>query len=878
MLGCCKNIFPEQSLNYQNGHAQRIKITMKLMKDCATRPINLLTFVTVVAACALMATATASQVSSMTWTGGTGDTRVLAPDLDALPGHVINQSADGHVVELRPEETRVSSNTRQLPPKGIARSTTAMAGGNNIKAQFVLSDAGQASIHAVNSGLAAAPVREITAVGNNDDHSGNGSGNQLTRLKFSRISANRVQIDLLMDGSIDHPTVFKTVEPPRIALDFYGVTNASGQRVFPVDISSLTSMVIAEDDDRMRLVLNLHNPADYSLIRVDSGFVLTVGANASSAAAMAKSGAETLTSQFSTEEKPAAHSITSVDFRRTANGGGRIIVKLSDSEVAVDLRDQGSEIVALFADTSIPPALEQRLDVIDFATPVSYIDTYADGRNAKLIVSAHTQYKQSSVQSGPTLVVDVSPLTKVEIEAENTDEFGYKGDRLSLNFQKISVRAALQVIADFTDLNFVTSDSITGDLSLRLKDVPWDQALDVILQTKGLAMRQKGNVAWVAPADEIAAKEKQALEAQQEVGELEPMVSELIKVSYAKVEDIAAILKSVKAVETGFTQSAFGSVTVNEIETEKNSLLSERGSVSVDGRTNSILIQDTASKLKEIKKLIAKLDIPVRQVQIETRIVEAYDDFSRNIGARLGFTQVTQQARLRGSSTNLGDVFGSGSIENTNRVRNEGLTEVNDDALSVNLPAGSIGNDPAAQYAFTLAKLGSGYLNLLDLEISALQAEGRGRVLANPKILTTDKHSANIEQGQERLTTFGSAFGTSASQGQKAVLSLTVLPQITPDDKVILDVDITNDSFVAANVDTVNTKRINTQALLENGETVVIGGIYTQEDTQNVTKVPVLGDLPLIGKLFRKRTSRDNRTELLVFLTPRIIDPALAVQ
>ncbi|MGB5709281.1 MAG: type IV pilus secretin PilQ, partial [Arenicellales bacterium] len=458
--------------------------------------------------------------------------------------------------------------------------------------------------------------------------------------------------------------------------------------------------------------------------------------------------------------------------------------------------------------------------------------------------------------------------------AARADEFGYTGERLSLNFQQISVRAALQVIADFTGLNFITSDAISGNLSLRLKDVPWDQALDVILQTKGLAMRQKGNVVWVAPAEEIADKERQALEARQEVGELAPLVSELIPISYARAQDIAGILKSIKPVSTGITQSAFGSVSISEIKTEENTLLSSRGSVTVDNRTNSLLIQDTALKLREIRELIAKLDIPVRQVQIETRIVEATDDFSRNIGARLGFSRIVQDADVFGPGT--ADVFSGATVGSNASTRLEGTLD-NTDALSVNLPAGSLGDEAAASYAFSLARFGSGFLSLLDLEISALQAEGRGRVLANPKILTTDKNEAKIEQGQERQITFGSAFGTSATQGQKAVLSLTVRPQITPDDKITLDVQITNDSFEGVD-DTINTKRIETQTLLENGETVVIGGIYQQEDGELVTKVPFLGDIPILGNLFKKRQRVNNRSELLIFLTPRIIDPALALQ
>jgi type IV pilus assembly protein PilQ len=815
--------------------------------------------------------AMASQLDSMAWASDSGPNQVVSLKLDDHPGYVISESGNGSIIELTLKGTQLSPGVGQLPPKGIVRSSTAAAVGDTVVIKFLLTDSGRVNVNPVDSGF------EIVFE-NVDGGDADASGSALTDLRFSRVSGDRVQVDLAIVGASNDPAVFKTVEPPRIAFDFYGVKNNSGKNVFPIRMSSLDSIVIAEDDNRMRLVLNLHNPVDYGLKKVGTGYVLTIGANASGVSTAAnRSTSTSLVQEFKNETKASGHKITSVDFRRTPNGGGRIIIGLSDSEVAVDLQEFGSEIVAVFTDTGLPSELEQRLDVLDFATPVSFIDTYVDGSNAKMVVSTGDRFKQSSVQSGSTLVLDISPLTQAEEDAENVDEFGYVGERLSLNFQRISTRAALQVLADFTGLNFVTSDAIGGNLSLRLKDVPWDQALDVIMLTKGLAMRQTGNVIWVAPAGEILAKERQALASQQELGELEPLVSELIRVSYARVEDIAKILKSIKAVEVNSSASIFGSVSVSEVKTEENSLLSPRGSVTVDERTNSVLVQDTASKLIEIREVIAKLDIPVRQVQIETRIVEASDDFSRTLGARLGYTRVTQQARFPGSSnSNLGDAYGTGSLEGTNSIRNSGSASL-DDALSVNLPASAIGLTEAASYAFSLAKIGSGFLSLLDLEISALQAEGKGRVLANPKLLTTDKRRATIEQGEESLTVFGTAFGTASTTGQKAVLSLSVLPQITPDDKVIMDVDIKNDSFIPG-TDKIATKRINTQALLENGETVVIGGIYTQEDLSSISKVPILGDLPLIGYMFRKKSVREERNELLIFLTPRIIDPALAVQ
>lgn len=822
--------------------------------------------------------ALAAELESMN-VRGTDLRQIIDLEFDDFPRYEITEMADGDGLLLTFRDTTMSAGYRAPTSMGnglvTQLSPTSVGGDTNI--EIALGEPAKYTLTRADTGyrLALVPLAGDTSTAG---ASAPAAGAVLNNIAFSRVSGDRVQIDLKFEGEATDPVVFRTLEPPRIALDFFGVSNNSGKQVHKVGISSVQSIVLAEDEDRMRMIMNLQNPADYVLDRIDGGIVITVLGGASSPAGLASTEPVSRSASFSLNEGAGAkHAISNVDFRRSPNGAGRVIVNLSDSELAVDLQEIGGEIVAIFPNTSLPQGLEQRLDVTDFATPVSTVDTFADGNNVRMVITPNAQYKQSSVQSGDTLIVEISPLSKAELEAEKADEFGYTGERLSLNFQQISVRAALQVIADFTGLNFVTSDAISGNLSLRLKDVPWDQALDVILQTKGLAMRQKGNVVWVAPAEEIAAKERQALEARQEVGELAPLVSELVPIAYAKAEEIAQILKSVKAVETGITQSAFGSVSLSEIKTEENTLLSSRGSVTVDRRTNSLLVQDTAQKLREIRELISKLDIPVRQVQIETRIVEANDDFSKNIGARLGFSTITQDAESSVGGAKLGDTFTGASVASNSDTRLTGTLD-NTDALSVNLPAGGIGDDFAASYAFSLARFGNGFLRLLDLELSALQAEGNGRIIANPKILTTDKNEASIEQGQERLTVFGSAFGTSATTGQKAVLSLTVRPQITPDDKITLDVDITNDSFAGALVDTVNTKRIKTQTLLENGETVVIGGIYSQEESQAVSKVPFLGDLPVLGHLFKKRTSRNNRSELLIFLTPRIIDPALTLQ
>ncbi|GJL82404.1 MAG: hypothetical protein DHS20C01_20380 [marine bacterium B5-7] len=695
----------------------------------------------------------------------------------------------------------------------------------------------------------------------------------LQDITYSQLPGGRLQVNFNVSNMAEEPGIFRTNQPPRIVLDFFATDTDLADSMQRVDFGALESIVTAESDDRTRVILNLVAPVDFEK-RVDgNGLVLVM----ESPTSVQVSSAVRNRDDRPMFEKPSDElefAVSDVDFRRTPEGGGKITVMLTSPEIGVDVRDEAGEILIDFPGASLPPELEKRLDVTDFATPVQTVDTFFTGAGARMIISPVGEYSYSSYQVGETLTVQINPILESDQERE-PDEFGYVGERLSFNFQRISVRAALQVIADFTGLNFVTSDSVSGDLSLRLQDVPWDQALDTILQVKGLAKRQKGNVIWVAPAEEIASKERQALEAQNQVSELEPLVSELIQINYARAEDISAILKSIRAIDTGFETSLFGSVNISEVQTESNTLLSSRGNVTVDPRTNTLLVQDTRSKIREVRKLIAQLDRPVRQVLIETRIVEANDDFSRNIGARLGFTRVTENAGFPGfNDSNIGTVIGSSSIETNDIVRNDGIGDR--DGVSVSLPSDGIGGQDAASYAFTIAKAGAGFAHLIDLEISALEAEGTGKVIANPRLLTTDQNEAHIEQGQERVFTT-SVLGEGSVVTKKAVLGLTVTPQITPDDRLVLDVFVTKDSFVAANDSTINTKQVRTKVLLDNGETVVIGGIYEQAQSESTSKVPLLGDIPLLGALFRKKNKFDNRTELLIFLTPRILDPALTV-
>jgi len=471
---------------------------------------------------------------------------------------------------------------------------------------------------------------------------------------------------------------------------------------------------------------------------------------------------------------------------------------------------------------------------------------------------------------------------------------GYSGERLSINFQKIEVRSALAVIADFTGINFVTSDSVQGEITINLKDVPWDQALDVIMKTKGLAKRQNGNVIWVAPAREIADIEEAELKANAVVAEFAPLVSEIIQVNYAKAEDIATVIKSVKVVKQGDLSSKAGisgldRSSLNVTETDKNSLLTARGSVTVDARTNSLLVQDVAGKIKELRNLIAQLDQPVRQVMIETRIVEASDNFSRELGARLGFQRITENAQFPGASgSNLGDFVGSGTTEGLTVIQDSRIDDepglIFDTSrnapggLAVDLGANGIDGNLPASYAFDIFRAGTGFAHLITLELSALEADGRGKIVASPRLITANQKEAVIKQGEERVFT---VFGDDdvEVETKEAVLSLEVTPQITPDDRVVLDVKITQDAFIPnADVNVaaaLRKKEIITQVLADNGETIVIGGIYQEENSEGVVKVPFLGDIPFLGNLFRQKSRRDNRVELLIFMTPKIISPKL---
>jgi len=690
--------------------------------------------------------------------------------------------------------------------------------------------------------------------------------NVIEDILYAKLPGDRIQVTLKMAKPPVEPNAFTITNPARISLDFPKTRVGLAKKSIAVKEAAVTSVTAIEADDRSRIVLSLIKPVAYSTNIEGNNFVLTVEAPVAAIAGAL----EPKTTHFASSRKTGKYSLKAIDFRRGPQGDGKIIINLSDAAVGIDIREQAGEIMVDFLNTSVASELQRRLDVVDFATPVQTVDTYTQGKNTRMVITPKGKYEQLAYQTGNVFTISVKPVIEKPDE-KKVDEFGYSGEKLSLNFQNIDARAALQVLADFTGLNFVVSDTVKGSLTLRLKDVPWDQALDLILDSKNLAMRRKGNVLTVAPAPEVAAKEKANLEATKSVIELEPLVSELIQINYAKADDIAALLKSIKAINTIAGQHPVfnQAVTITKESTESNTLLSPRGQVTVDARTNSLLIQDTPGKIREVRKLIAKLDQPVRQVMIESRLVEATDNFSKSLGIRFG-TKYTDTS----SSGRAGAV--SGSVSDSSSIVAAGTLSANSSGLNVNLPSAGIGTSVAGSIGLTIAKIGSNG-GLLNLELSALEQEGSGKIISSPRVITANQKLARIEQGQERVFTT-SVLGVGSVVTKKATLKLEVTPQITPDDRINLDVDITKDNFIDAVAGTLNIKEIKTQVLLDNGETVVIGGIYEQDKNDTITKVPFFGDIPLLGWLFKSKEVKDNKTELLIFLTPRILSDNLSLR
>jgi len=680
------------------------------------------------------------------------------------------------------------------------------------------------------------------------------------------------------------PPGFVVQTPPRIAIDLAGVGNALGRSSVEINQGALRSVNVAQSGERTRLVLNLKAPSNYraqldgkALILVIEGAAAAAAENAAAPVAPMQTGAATAAAppgapvRFAEPLNRSPLALRDIDFRRGPDGAGRVVVDLPSNQVGVDIRQQGQTLVVDFLRSTLPDSLRRRLDVTDFGTPVSTVSAVQVGDRVRLTVEPRGDWQHSAYQSDNQFVLEVRPQRPDPNKLVQGST--YAGEKLSLNFQNIEVRALLQVIADFTNFNVVTSDSVTGNVTLRLKDVPWDQALDIILQAKSLGLRKTGNVILIAPKEELAAKEKLELESRKQIADLEPLRTQSFQLNYTLAADIARSLAGTAVGLPGGTGPG-GASTVTRV-------LSPRGSVLFETRTNQIFVTDTPGKLEEIQAIIAKIDIPVRQVLIEARIVIANDTFGRSLGVRLGATD------LRGINGGLPgySIGGNNRISiggNLNAVGGQTLQTAGgvnyNDSVFVNLPATGANNFDPATFAVSLFSAGAN--RFLNLEISALEADGKGKVVSSPRVITADSVKALIEQGEELPYQVATSSGATALQFRKANLKLEVTPRITPEGNVSLDVDVNKDSVgrnTAAGL-AIDTKHVKTQVLVENGGTVVIGGIYEQSDREDVTKVPLLGDVPVLGNLFKTRTRTTSKTELLIFLTPKVVTERTATR
>ncbi|WP_345841199.1 type IV pilus secretin PilQ family protein [Shewanella algae] len=647
-----------------------------------------------------------------------------------------------------------------------------------------------------------------------------GAANKLVDVKYHAIVDHQLELELVFDKPISEPEINLSADPASIQLDFSDSISALEKAQIPINTAGVEQLSSMQDGDNLRLVLALKKVKPYQGKAVDNVYRLTVNDEVMDPQSKARS--------------PFVNSIKNIDFRRLGDNGGELLVELRNSSVAANVEQVGSRLELKLYNTDIPSDMLYVMDVQDFATPVKSFETFKEDLTTRVLIDIKGDYEYNYKQDGNMFTL---AMNKVEREVQLEEEKKYSGKTLSLNFQNISVRTVLQIIADYNDFNLVTSDTVDGSITLRLDDVPWDQALDLILQTKGLDKRIEGNILMVAPAEELAIREENQLKNKKKVSEeLAPLYSEYLQVNYAKANDIANLLKG-----------------------EGSSLLSKRGTVAVDERTNTLLVKDTADILENVHKLIEVLDVPIRQVLIESRMVTVKDDVSEDLGIRWG---ITDQQGNKGTS---------GSLEGAQDIANGTIPSIGD-RLNVNLPAAP---SNATSIAFHVAKLADG--TVLDLELSALEQENKGEIIASPRITTSNQKAAYIEQGVEIPYVESASSGAATVQFKKAVLSLRVTPQITPDNRVILDLEITQDSqgkvvqTPLGEAVSIDTQRIGTQVLVDNGETIVLGGIYQQNLISRVSKVPVLGDIPLVGFLFRNTSDKNERQELLIFVTPKIV-------
>ena len=683
------------------------------------------------------------------------------------------------------------------------------------------------------------------------------AGNRLQDIQVQSLPGQRVELKLIMSDTAPEPLAFTIENPARIALDLPDTSLGLTSRRRDVNLGPLDTILTAEANGRTRVVLNLASMVEYTTVRSGNTLTIILG-DGDGYSADATRFASALSSGDRSYAAPRNRAISSVDFRRTRDGGGRVVIQLTDPSTPVDIRQEGGRVVAVFKDTSLPAELMRRLDVTDFATPVTTVDTLRTNLDTRIIISAAGKYEQLAYQSDNEFTIEINPAPETtETESSLFSETKeYDGQRLTLNFQDIETRAVLQLLAETSGKNIVVSDTVQGNVTLRLRNVPWDQALDIVMTTKGLDMRQNGNVIMVAPAEEIAARETADLEARLAINELEPLYSEFLQVNYAKAADLSSLI-------TG--------------ESGGNMMLSGRGSLGVDDRTNTLLVQDTAERLQDVRRMVLTLDVPIKQVLIESRIVVVNDDFSRDLGIRLGVSAFNL------SNTGITTISGTGS--GTDTMITTYLDNLADPLSTELLSYPSLGNRynvnlPISDAAgrFSLAILENDYL--VDLELTALQAEGRGEIISTPRVITANQKEATIKQGVEIPYQQAASSGATTIQFKEAVLELVVTPQITPDNNIIMDLLVRKDSVgqvistggAGGTVPSIDTRSVETQVLVEDGQTVVLGGIYETERRETIKKVPFLGDIPVVGVLFRSKQLVENKAELLIFVTPRILE------
>ncbi|MTW09620.1 type IV pilus secretin PilQ [Pseudoduganella eburnea] len=688
-------------------------------------------------------------------------------------------------------------------------------------------------------------------------------GNAIESITANQQGNNVIVKIGMKDAPQKLPIGFAITNPSRIALDFGQTVNGTGKTSQDINLGDLASVNVVQAGDRSRLVFNLKRPLNYATAIDGKAIILTIDGSGGVAQAVDARGLPVAAAAPAPAKAAGKQLLRDIDFRRGTNGEGRVVIDLPNNQVAVDMRQTATGVVVDFMKTGLPETLRRRLDVTDFGTPVTRITTVPQGDNVRMTVEAHGLWEQSVYQSDTQLVVDVKPIKENPNKLVQGTQ-GYRGEKLSFNFQNVEVRAALQAIADISGLNIITSDSVQGNLTLRLKEVPWDQALDVVLQAKGLDMRKNGNVLWIAPQEELLTKEKLVMEQKAQIADLEPLKSEIFQLNYQKAD----------AFKTVFGIDGAGD--------SKNRVLSKRGSAIIEPRTNQVFVTDIASKIEEVRKLIQKTDVATKQVLIEARIVEASDTFTKNLGAKLGGSFVggignNHNAAISATQTGGRSAYPASPLGGSGT----GTVATNVTQLGtqfINLPAGAINGSDAGSLAISL--FGSNANRFLSLELSALEADGTGKIISSPRVVTADKAPAIIEQGVELPYQVATSSGATSIVFRKANLKLDVVPQITPDGNVVLDVDVTKDSVgqeTRAGF-AIDNKHVKTQVMVENGGTVVLGGIYQQVERNSTSKVPLLGDLPVLGYLFKTNSRTNDKTELLVFITPKIVADQLSAR